>query len=193
MAFSPREPMFGVCSDLDEAAFDCLDIAVQNGYTVAALPLLKLCSDQHSCVYNPQKVIELKSKITNDLTKQCQEDPDVAFEAGYFYLYEIEPQDIQNAKKYFLIGAHEQNASCIWKLGEIAKEEGEMELAFILFLKAARLGQGMAMFAVAEFYENGYGVSIDISKAIYWYNCCVESKYAASYDAQKRLEQLKNK
>lgn len=193
MDFSPHEPMFGACSDLDEAAFDCLDIAVENGYTVAALPLLKLCSDQQSCVYNPQKVIELKSKITNDLPKQCQEDPDVAFEAGYFYLYETEPQDIKNAKKYFLIGAREKNASCIWQLGEIAKQEGELELAFELFQKAAMLGQGMAMFDVAECFEKGIGTTADKSKAIYWYKCCAASNYAASSQAEERLKQLTSK
>lgn len=187
----PNEPTFDIGRDLDEAAFDCLDIAVENGYTVAALPLIKLCSDPQSYVYNHQKVIELKIKIINDLPKQCQENPEAAFDAGHFYLYETEPQDIKNAKKYFLIGASAENASCIWQLGEIAKNEGELKFAFECYLKAALLGQGEAMYAVAECFEKGIGTLADMSKAIDWYKRCALSNYKAKLQAEERLKQLK--
>ena len=65
-----------------------------------------------------------------------------------------------------------------------------MKDAFDYYLKAAELGQGMAMFEVARCYENGTGTSRDIKNAIHWYQLCSKSHYAASHDAEDRLMEL---
>ncbi|MBR6059747.1 MAG: sel1 repeat family protein [Victivallales bacterium] len=179
-------------SRFDKAIFACLDIPARNGHALAAFRLAQLCSEPYSWkVYDPSRADELKTQAMANMVKQVEAKPSLAFDAGFAYLYESGSKDIQNAERYFQIGADTGDASCIWQLGEIAKMTGQKERAFQYFLKAAKLGQGMAMFEVAECFKNGEGTPVDKDEAIHWYKLCVESKYAASSDAENRLKELK--
>lgn len=179
-------------SRLDKAIFACLDIPARNGHALAAFRLAQLCSESNAWnVHDPYRAEELKKQAMANMVKQVEAKPSLAFDAGFAYLYESGSKDIQNAERCFQIGADTGDASCIWQLGEIAKMTGQKERAFQCFLKAAKLGQGMAMFDVAECFMNGEGTPVDKDKAIHWYKLCVESKYAASSDAEDRLKELK--
>ena len=175
---------------IDEAAFACLEIAAESGHAVAAFKLSRLYSDVHSRMYDKQKAMDLSKQALTDMVKQVIGDPTLSWDAGYAYLYESSPQDVPKAKQCFQVGADAGNESCIWQLGEIAKIEGQKARAFQKFLEAAVLGQGMAMYAVAECYETGYGVPVDKDEAIRWYRRCAASKFAAHHDAEKKLQQL---
>ena len=65
--------------------------------------------------------------------------------------------------------------------------------AFHYYLQAAKLGQGMAMFAVGQCYEKGEGTPKNKAEAIRWYKLCVKSNYAAEWDAKERLKKLTKK
>ena len=175
---------------IDEAALACLETAAEAGHAVAAFKLSRLYADAHSRMYDKQKAMDLSRQALADMVKQVLANPSLAWDAGYAYLYESNPQDVPKAKQCFQVGADAGNASCVWQLGEIAKIEGQKVRAFQKFLEAAVLGQGMAMYAVAECYETGYGVPFDKGEAIRWYRRCAESSFAAHHDAEKKLQQL---
>lgn len=72
-------------------------------------------------------------------------------------------------------------------------EEGEgvekdVEKAFELYNRAARLGSGYAMACIGEMYENGIYVELDREMAYSWYNKAVAAGFE---DAQEDVDRLK--
>ena len=189
--FDVDRALTGLC----KAAFKFFDLAARNGHAVAAFKLSKLCSSPDLlCVDNgPLRREELKKQAMEGMVKQAEADPSIAFEAGFAYLYENIPNDIDKAERCFKAGAEAKDASCIWQLGEIATKKGKKIPAYHYYLQAAKLGQGMAMFAVGQCYEKGEGTPKNKAEAIRWYKLCVKSNYAAEWDAKERLKELTKK
>ena len=180
---------------LGEATYHFLDMAARNGHALAAFKLYKLCQDSDLPGVDSGLVRrgELREQAMEGMVKQAEENPSLAFGTGFAYLYESHPNDIDKAERCFKAGAKKNDASCIWQLGEIAKKKGEMIHAFHFYLKAANLGQGMAMFEVGQCFEKGEGTPADRGEAIRWYKRCAKSSYAAASDAKERLKALGKK
>lgn len=60
-------------------------------------------------------------------------------------------------------------ATKLFLLADEKWEEGDKKPAFLLFLKAAKLGEASAQHNVGLFYDIGEGVKKDKDKALYWY------------------------
>lgn len=119
-------------------------------------------------------------------------DPSYAWDAGYIYEYGPHPvMDKDKAFQCYRIGAENGDVSCHWTLGEMLESDKEYTKAFMHYKIAAEGGQGMAMFKLADFYENGLGIKQDINAAISWYEKCTKSNYASASDAKERLRKLK--
>lgn len=99
-------------------------------------------------------------------------------------------KDLEQAKFYYKKSALLGNINSAWRIGIIYKDEMEYTEAFKFFLKAAEGGQGMAMYELANLFENGLGTRYDREKAIEWYRKCAASQYSASDDAKEALERL---
>lgn len=56
------------------------------------------------------------------------------------------------------------------------REEKNLQKAFELNLKGAKLGHAGAQFGMAEYYQYGTGTKKDIQKAVYWYKKAIEQK-----------------
>lgn len=59
-------------------------------------------------------------------------------------------------------------------------EEGNKKSAFLLFLKAAKLGEASAQHNVGLFYDIGEGIKKDKDKALYWYKKAWEGDHQTS-------------
>ena len=170
-------------------AYGCLALATISGHSLAACELSKICSNPKSRFYNIAGAKKLMEKAEEGMLKQVEEDYSLAFDAGCAYMYDSDGEDLEKAEICFRMGAQE-NASCVWMLGVIAKKQGRKEKAFNFFMEAANRGQGMAMYEVGQCFEKGEGTPANKIKAIEWYRRCVESKYAALFKAQERLREL---
>lgn len=98
--------------------------------------------------------------------------------------------DQEQAKYYYKSGALLGDKNASWRFGLICKSEMEYADAYKFFLKAAKAGQGMAMYELAQLYEEGMGVTMSRESAIEWYKKCAESNYVARTDARKALRRL---
>lgn len=191
-SFDVNRAMEAIC----KAAYHLLDMAAKNGHALAAFKLSKLCSDPNLWIVMVNEVgkeEKLMKQALEGMVEQAMKNPSLAYDAGFAYLYESRTEDIDKAERCFKAGAAANDASCIWQLGEIAKKRGRRIPAFHYYLKAAKLGQGMAMYEVGQCYEKGEGTPPDKSEAIRWYKLCVKSKYAAQSDAEARLKALTKK
>ena len=62
-----------------------------------------------------------------------------------------------------------KRVACLYERAEKHWADGELRLAFRLFLAAARAGFVPALGLVAQFYDFGYGIKVNEDAALYWY------------------------
>lgn len=172
-------------------AFSCFKAAAEKGHALAACRLSMMYADSDLPIHDTGKAGSFGAIASAGMIDLCRKVPALAHDAGYAYQHgEGCTRDIGKAQACYQIGAAHDDEHCLWRLGLILQGEGLDEEAFRHLLKAAELGQGMAMYEVAQCYEKGLGTERDRGKALLWYQRCVKSRYAASHDAEIRLAEL---
>ena len=172
-------------------AFACYKAAAEKGHALAACRLSMMYADRDLPIYDKKKADDYGAVASAGMVDLCRESPDLANDAGYAYQTGSGClADMGKAKICFQIGAENRDMNCLWRLGLILQHEARDEEGFHNLLAAAELGQGMAMYEVAQCYEKGLGTERDRKKAVAWYRRCVKSRYAASHDAEWRLREL---
>ena len=169
-------------------------VAADKGHPFAAKEIVEM-NDRHGTPIDDDALVErYKELATKEMIIWVRKNHNFAWDAGYSYHYGVGCySSIQKAEECYRIGAVNGSASCLWKLGWIEENKGNLTTAFKHYKVAAEKGQGMAMFDLARCYEKGIGTLLDLSKAIQWYQTCSEAPYASASDAKKKYNYLKNK
>lgn len=165
--------------------------AAQKGHAMAACRAAQIYGSDRYPIYDEAKAAVFAEQAENGLLQQVKQEPMFAKDAGSaFWWGDGCKKNKEKAIKCLEIGIENGCEHSMRLLGDIYKKEGRMKDAFPLYLQAAQKGQGMAMFEVAQCYENGTGTSKNIAEAIKWYQACAAAPYAAAWDAQQKLNEL---
>lgn len=165
--------------------------AADKGYTKAISKMGEIYISKFYPFNDKIKSDKYYSKAIRIYKKDVKSDGNACYELGYMYHngYGIE-KNLEQAKFYYKSGALLGDNNAAWRIGLIYKDEMEYAEAFKFLLKSADGGHGMAMYELAQLYENGLGTSYNKDKAIEWYQKCSESSCKASSDAKKALKRL---
>lgn len=165
--------------------------AADKGYTKAISKMGEIYISKFYPFNDKVKSDRYYSKAIRIYKKDVKSDGNACYELGYMYHngYGIE-KNLEQAKFYYKSGALLGDNNAAWRIGLIYKDEMEYAEAFKFLLKSADGGHGMAMYELAQLYENGLGTSYNKDKAIDWYQKCSESSCKASFDAKKALKRL---
>ncbi len=174
-------------------AFAYYKVAADKGHPFAAKEIVAM-NDRHGTPIEDDALIEkYKELATKEMIIWVRKNYSLAWDAGYAYHYGVGCySSIEKAEECHRIGAINGSASCLWELGRIEENKGNLTNAFKHYKVAAEKGQGMAMFELARCYEKGIGTMADLSKAIQWYQTCSEAPYASASDAKKKYKYLKD-
>ena len=165
--------------------------AADKGYTKAISKMGEIYISKFYPFNDKIKSDKYYSKAIRIYKKDVKSDGNACYELGYMYHngYGIE-KNLEQAKYYYKSGALLGDNNAAWRIGLIYKDEMEYAEAFKFLLKSADGGHGMAMYELAQLYENGLGTSYNKDKAIEWYQKCSECSCKASSDAKKALKRL---
>ena len=174
-------------------AFAFFKAAAAKGHPLAANRVVMMHGDGWP-IDDEEIIKEYREYSTREMVIWVRNDSQYAWDAGYSYQYGRGCHaSIDKAEECYRIGAESGDASCRWKLGTIAMKKGNTKEAYSHYKIAAESGQGMAMFELANCYENGIGTSPDLAKAIHWYEICSRSRFASTSDAKRKYEILKKR
>lgn len=89
--------------------------------------------------------------------------------AAFYYDGILIQQDRSKAKRLYELGAATGDADCLYYLGSMNLEQGQIESAVAELTKAAKQGHALSQLQLGELYLEGRGVSKDQQKAEQWY------------------------
>lgn len=113
--------------------------------------------------------------------------PEGYYNVGYSYECGIGVEkNLKNACVNYTIAATKGLAAAQLQLGSISyhealSESNDFNSAFDWFYKAAEQGDPFAQFKIAQFYEEGKGVSVDLKTSTMW---CLKAAEGGCHDAQ---------
>lgn len=165
--------------------------AADKGYTKAISKMGYIYINKFYPFNDKNKSDKYYSKAFKKYKKNAEFDGNACYEIGYMYQngYGVE-KSFEQAKFYYKSGALLGDINAAWRIGLIYKDEMEYAEAFKFLLKSAAGGHGMAMYELAQLYENGLGTSYNKDKAIEWYQKCTETSCKANHYAKKALKRL---
>ena len=172
--------------DNEALAYCYYAAAAKKNHAVAAINVLQIARQYEVPI--EKDFLMLLNSLIDSMEEFILHNPSLASEAGYFFQYS--KKDIEKAKKFYSIGAENDCLHCMRWLGDIASNNKDYKAAYDYYLRSAQLGQGMSMFALANLYKLGLGTEKNIQEAIYWYQKCADSNYAAADDAKVALREL---
>lgn len=172
-------------------AYTYYKVAASKNHPLAAYRIVQL-ADEYDIPMTGDDLESYLDFASENMLPFVKKNPSYAWDAGYVYEYGPHSvRDKDKAYQCYRIGAENGDVSCHWALGKMLESSKEFTKAFMHYKIAAEGGQGMAMFKLADFYENGLGIKQDINSAISWYEKCAKSNYASASDARDRLRKLR--
>ena len=181
---------------LEEFAY--LIASAEKGYAPAQMEVARLFVTKYAKeknFYDEEVSKKWYSKAFEGFMKQVEEgDAKAMAEVGHIYRQgnSVVTKDIDQAEKYYRMGAEKGNNYCQLCLGQLLREKGEKEEALRWLILSAERGQLQSAFLVGQMYENGEGTQMNITKAVEWYtkSASTESYYLReARNALKRLGQ----
>lgn len=159
------------------------------GHAMAASRALSIIdyNDVSVSVEEKEQLIRL---ATEGMIEQVRKNPEYASDAGYVYLWKEGLKDKEKAEECLIISHKHKQKWGIRQLGEMREKQEKYTEAVQLYMEAADLGEGIAMFNLAKCYEKGIGLEQNMEKAIYWYERAAKSRYSCESDAKRKLKEL---
>lgn len=165
--------------------------SAEEGYTRAYVKMGQIYLSKYYPFNDKESSDKYYKKAFKNFKKIADSDGDACYQLGLMYLngngVEV---DKNQAKFYFKSGSLLGDRNASWRYGLLCKEGMDYQEAFKFFLAAAEKGQGMAMYELANLYEEGLGVNVSRENAIKWYKKCANSDFLLSSDARKALRRL---
>ena len=122
---------------------------------------------------------------------------DACNSVGDFYRRGLgRPVDLDEAAKWYKMGADQGNASSMLWLGQIYDKQGHYYDALQQLERAGAKGQGWASYLAGEIYENGrmtdgeYIIVPDIEQAVRWYEESAKTTNYYAEEARRALTRL---
>lgn len=116
------------------------------------------------------------------------------FSLGIMYsLAKGHAKDETEAEKWFKKASDQNNAFAMSALGILYERQRRYALALSWYIKAAKLKNTAALFKIGYFYEYGYGLPRDTTKAIKWYRLAATKGYSRAKRALVRLGEEENR
>jgi hypothetical protein len=107
-----------------------------------------------------------------DLTRQAAQAGSLiaTYEMGYMYQRgDGVPPSEEQAMRWYAAGAAKGCGQCDWAIGSRYNDEEQYGRALTYFKRGAQLGDSGSSYAVAQIYEYGLGVPLDLKAAVLWY------------------------
>lgn len=108
---------------------------------------------------------------------------------GYLGWIYFEQREMENALFWYRKAADQGSAEALFAIGQIHTLRKEYLISIPFFERAAANGYQRGYQYLGEIYEKGYGVPIDINKAIHYYKNGKNLGYVA---AERKLIQLES-
>ena len=179
---------------LDELAY--IFASAEKGYAPAQMEVARIFVTKYAKeknFYDEEASKKWYSKAFEGFMKQVEEgDTKAMAEIGHIYRKgnSVVAKDIDQAEKYYRMGAEKGNNYCQLCLGKLLREKGQKEEALKWLILSAENGQLQSAFLVGQMYENGEGAPMDMTKAIEWYTKSANTENYYSREARNALKRI---